>query len=189
MSNLNKERAAELKNIHQRPGVRCFVVDQFFSPFTLTKGGGVTERWHDDKWGWGGLSIHPNSDDVIYEQPLTRKREVDKSIQRCGIDRLAEGYKRVIDEIKGPTAKRGFSGRSPIFWAQKKRSLLDRNHVLAMTGQSCAKKKVPVSQINISLLANFGRFFGKADFRPENRFWQDVKTAILPKSGRDRIGC
>ena len=39
ISNLNIETAAELKNIHQRPRVRCFVVDQFLSPFTLTKGG------------------------------------------------------------------------------------------------------------------------------------------------------
>ena len=38
----------------------------------LTKGGGgggVAERWHDDK-GEGGVSIPPENDDVIYEQPL-----------------------------------------------------------------------------------------------------------------------
>ena len=47
-----------LKNIHRRPGVRYFVANQFFSPFTLTNGGGE-------------VSIPPKSDDVIYEQPLT----------------------------------------------------------------------------------------------------------------------
>ena len=40
---------------------------------------------------------------------------------------------------------------------------------LWITGQSCAKEKVPFSQINISLLASFGCFFfleKKPEFRP-----------------------
>ena len=42
---------------------------------------------------------------------VTRKRKVEKWIQRCQIDRLRKGYKRAIDEIRGPIAKNG----SP-FW-------------------------------------------------------------------------
>ena len=71
----------------------------------------------------------------------------------------AEGYKRAIDEIWGPIAKNEFSGRNPKFWAQKEHTPLRRNHVLAMTGQSCAKKKVPFSQINVCLLVVFECFF------------------------------
>ena len=43
----------------------------------------------------------------------TRKRKDKKSIQRCQIDRLAKGYKRAIDKIRGPIAKNGFSGQNP----------------------------------------------------------------------------
>ena len=59
-----------------------------------------------------------------------------------------------------PMAKIGFLDLKPRFWAQKKESLLNSNHVLATTGKSCSKKKVAFSQINISLLRNFGWFFG-----------------------------
>ena len=82
----------------------------------------------------------------------SRKRKVEKSIRECKIDRLFEGYKRAIDKIRGPIAKRGFFGPNPSFWSQNKRSLFHRNHVPATTRQSCAKKKIPFSQINISLL-------------------------------------
>ena len=51
---------------------------------------------------------------------VSRKRKVEKSIRRCQINRLAEGYKRAIDKIWGPIAKKGFLGRNPNFWAQKK---------------------------------------------------------------------
>jgi len=67
-----------------------------------------------------------------------------------------------------PYEKKGFLGRNPDFWGQKKHTLFNRNHVPATTGQSCQKKKVPVSQMNISLLANFGIFFGKK--RKNGRF-------------------
>ena len=60
-------------------------------------------------------------------------------------------------------------------------ALLDRSHVPATTGQSCQKKKVPFSQMNISLLANFGLFFGKKRiFGPFSAFRQNVKTAVSP---------
>ena len=55
----------------------------------------------------------------------------------------------------------GLSGRNPNFWGQKKHTLLNGNHVPATTGQSCTKEKVPFSQINISLLGDFGCFFGE----------------------------
>ena len=90
-----------------------------------------------------------------------------KSIQRWQIDRLAEGYKHGIDEIQCPIAKTGLLGRNKNF-RPKKHQLLCRNPVLATTRLNCAKKKVPFSQINISILANFGCFFGKkADFLPK----------------------
>ena len=50
-----------------------------------------------------------------------------------------------------------FGPKSEFF--DQKRALLDSNHVPATTGQSCAKKKVRFSQINISPLAYFGCFF------------------------------
>ena len=49
---------------------------------------------------------------------VTRKRKVEKSIQRCQIDRLAKGYKRAIDKIRGPIAKNGFSGQNPARWPE-----------------------------------------------------------------------
>ena len=43
---------------------------------------------------------------------VTRKLKVEKSIQRCQIDRLAKGYKRAIDKIRGPIAKNVFLGQN-----------------------------------------------------------------------------
>ena len=50
------------KDNHQRPSVHYFVAKQFFSQFARTKGGG------------GGVWIPPKNDDVIYEQPLIKRR-------------------------------------------------------------------------------------------------------------------
>ena len=58
-----------------------------------------------------------------------------------------------------PYEKMDFRAEIRIFGAKKKCSLLSSNHVLATTWQSCAKEKVPFSQINFSLLADFGCFF------------------------------
>ena len=81
------------------------------------------------------------------------------------LDPNAHGYERPLDKKRGLfEKKKGFSGRNLDFWAQKRRPLLNGNHALATTG--CAKKKVLFSQMNISLLANFGCFFGGG----ENRF-------------------
>ena len=72
-----------------------------------------------------------------------------------------------------------FQAEIRIFGAKKKHPLLDSNHVLATTGQSCAKEKVAFSQINISLLADFGCYFGKKQiFGPFSAFRQSVKTAV-----------
>ena len=46
----------------------------------------------------------------------TRKRKDKKSIQRCQIDRLAKGYKRAIDKIRGPIAKNG--PKTGKFWSK-----------------------------------------------------------------------
>ena len=75
--------------------------------------------------------------------------------------------------------KTDFQAEIRIFGAKKKHPLLSSNHVLATTGQSCAKEKVPFSQINISLLADFGCYFGKNRiFGPFSAFRQSVKTAV-----------
>ena len=95
---------------------------------------------------WGGRRLFGAS-------AVFQKHKVKKSIQRWQIDHLAKGYKRVIDEIRGPMSKNGFGAVIRIF------GLLNSNHVLATTRQSCAKEKVPFSQINISLLADFWCFF------------------------------
>jgi hypothetical protein len=80
-----------------------------------------------------------------------------------------------------PYEKTDFRAEIRIFGAKKKSSLFNRSHVLATTGQSCQKKKVPFSQMNISLLANFGIFFGKKQiFGPFSAFRQNVKTAVSP---------
>ena len=47
-------------------------------------------------------------------------------------------------------AKIGIFGQKPRFWAQKKHTLLNSNHVLATTGKSCSKKKVAFAQIIIT---------------------------------------
>ena len=60
---------------------------------------------------------------------------------------LSEGYKRAVDQNWGRMAKIGFLDQKPKFWAQKKESLFNSNHVLATTGKSCPKKKVAFAQI------------------------------------------
>ena len=83
---------------------------------------------------------------TVKQTAVSQKRKVRNSIRRCEINRLAEGYKRAIDIIRGPLAKNGFLGRNPILY---------QNHVPAKTGQSWKKKMLTFSQINISLLTDF----------------------------------
>ena len=74
----------------------------------------------------------------------------------------SEGYKRTVDQNWGCVAKIGFFGQKPRFWAQKKHTLLYLNHIPAMTGKSCSKKKVAFSQI-----------------KKKNTFRLNVKTAVF----------
>ena len=77
-----------------------------------------------------------------------------------------------------PRAKNGSSTKIGVVWQKldfwtknlsfgpkKRDSLLDSNHVLAMTGKSCSKKKVAFAQIikegNVILGDNY---LGKGDF-------------------------
>ena len=84
-----------------------------------------------------------------------------------------------VPKNRFPYEKTDFRAKIRIFGAKKKHPLLSSNHVLATTGQSCAKEKVPFSQINISLLADFGCYFGKKRiFGPFSAFRQNVKTAV-----------
>ena len=57
---------------------------------------------------------------TLTKTAVTRKRKVEKWIQRCQIDRLREGYKRAIDEIRGPIAKNGLSGKNAKILGKKK---------------------------------------------------------------------
>ena len=76
------------------------------------------------------------------ETTLTRKRKVEKSIPRCEMDCLSEGYRR-------PLTKFGVVWQNTDFWAEnrvfglKKDSSLNFNHVLATTGKNCINKKYP----------------------------------------------
>ena len=86
----------------------------------------------------------------------------------------------------GSSTKIGVVWQKSDFWAKnrnfgpkKRHTLFNSNHVLATTGRSCGKEKVPFSPMNISLLANFGSFFGKKRiFGPFSAFRQSVKTAV-----------
>ena len=65
----------------------------------------------------------------------------------------------------------------------QKSSLLKGHHVLATTRKSCAKKKVPVSKINISLLKFSGIFCDKMHFWPKDHFsakHKNIRFSIIP---------
>ena len=68
---------------------------------------------------------------------VTPEWKVEKSIPRWEINRHAEGYKWVTDQNWGCMGKIRFLDQKPRFWAQKKESLLNGNHVLATIGRSC----------------------------------------------------
>ena len=112
----------------------------------------------------------------------TRSRKIDPKVQNRSTGCLAEGYKQAIDEPRGPIEKKRISEAKYKVLGPKKRSFLDGHHVLATTGQSSAKKKVPFSQINISLFSGFGVFvWGKKRiFGPKTTFQQKLKMAVSP---------
>ena len=82
----------------------------------------------------------------LRKQPKLGKTKSQKSILRC-----ERGYKRAVDKTWGRMAKNGFSGQKTLTSTMRKNAT---NYVLATTGKSCANKKVPFSQIDISLLAS-----------------------------------
>ena len=49
----------------------------------------------------------------IFKGTVTWKRKVEKSIPRCEMDRLSEGYKWAVDKIWDHIAKNWFLGRNP----------------------------------------------------------------------------
>ena len=81
--------------------------------------------------------------DVLKKTAVTPERKVEKSFPRWEMNSHSEGYKWAVDQNWGRMAKIGFFSQKPQFWAQKKHTLLDPNHVLDMTGKSCSKKKLP----------------------------------------------
>ena len=102
---------------------------------------------------------------------ITRERKVKKSTQTWKMNRLSEVYKRAVDQNLGFMAKIRILG-------PKKHTFLSGHHVLAATGKGSAKKKVPFSKIDISLLRNFVFFGINRIFGQKDTFWPYVKTTV-----------
>ena len=69
---------------------------------------------------WGGGSFFGALAVFFFNKTtVTRKQKVEKSIPRCEMDRLSEGYKRAIDKILGPIAKNGLFWPKSEFLGQK----------------------------------------------------------------------
>ena len=83
--------------------------------------------------GWGKTFWRVSRFFFLTKTAVTRKQKVEKSIQRCEIDRLAEGYKQAIYEIRVQKQKTDFRAKIRIF-GPKKHPFLDSNHVLATNG-------------------------------------------------------
>ena len=97
------------------------------------------------------------------------QRKVKKLFPRWEMNSLSEGYKRAVDK------KLGSYGKNPIFWPKTensgpKNSLLGPKNVLTTIEKSCSKEKSCLFPKNISILRNFGCFWGKAHFLPKKHF-------------------
>ena len=104
----------------------------------------------------------------FYKNGCSSGTESRKWLLRWEMNDLSKGYKQSVDQNWGRVVKIGFFGQKLRFRAQKKHTLLSPNHVPATTGKICPQKKVASSQINISLLRNFGCFFcDKVNFWPK----------------------
>ena len=57
----------------------------------------------------------------------------------CQIEDIVEGYKQAIDEIRGPTAKNGFSGQNPARWPENGPP---RGRTATKNRSECAKSKI-----------------------------------------------
>ena len=88
---------------------------------------------------------------------------------------LSEGYKQAVDQNWGGMAKIGFLSQKPRFWAEKKRSLLSPNHVLATTGKSCSKKKVAFSRNKYQYQKLWVFFWVTMHFQPKKHFSAERK--------------
>ena len=111
---------------------------------------------------WGGGRLFGASAGFFAKTTVTRKQKVEKSFQRCKVNRFSEGYQRAVTKIRVKWQNNGFSGEKRRFLAQKKSSLLGSIHDLATTVKSCANQKVFFPN-NISL---FGK---KTDFYPKSQ--------------------
>ena len=118
----------------------------------------------------------------VTKMTVTQKPKVEKSIPRCEMGRLSKGYKGAFDKIWVPVEKKRSLGPKSEFLGPKRSPFLDSNHILATTGKSCANKKVPFSEINISLLADFGCLFKKKKriFGQKDTFWPNIKMVVSP---------
>ena len=97
-------------------------------------------------------------EDFVARQPfffmktaVTRKRKVENSIPRWEMDCLSAGYKRAIDKIWGRMAKKRIFGPITEFLGPKKSHFLVQTMFLPQPGKVVQTKKIPFSQINISL--------------------------------------
>ena len=116
---------------------------------------------------------------------VTRKRSDQIGRAQCLNGANAEAHKRLLDKNRGPISKNGFSGQNPDFWAKKKHTLFNSNHVPATTGQSCQKEKVPFFQ---SLSKFWVVVITKNGFSARfSLFGQTQKRPFLRNSGRDRL--
>ena len=72
----------------------------------------------------------------------------------------------------------------------RKYTYTKKYNVLPTTGKNCANKKVPFSQINISLLANFECFLEENAFLDKKFFSAKCKNGrFFRNSGRDQVRC
>ena len=114
----------------------------------------------------------------FYENGSKSGTESQKMAPKVGNERYLRGLQT------GRWSKLGSYGKNRILWpkteilGQKRHSLLNPYHVLATTGNSCSKKKVAFSQINNSLLRNFGCFFWD-----KTHFWPKKHFSAKPKNG------
>ena len=85
---------------------------------------------------WGGGRLFGASAIFFYKTTVTQKRKVKKSIPRCEIDRLSEGYKRAVD-------KNLWSYKKTDFRAQKKEHFLVQTMFSLRPGKVVQTKKYP----------------------------------------------
>ena len=120
----------------------------------------------------------PNSgvgEDFLARPPVSRKRKVEKSIQRLQMDRLAKGYKRAIVEIQCPIAKkRIFGPKSEFLGPIKKGHFLVETMFRPRLGKVVQRKKYPFPKLITVNELILGIFVEKT------AFWQNINTALSP---------